>query len=315
MEPRRLLAAHLHDTNPQPFSFEAPTIIPVPAGDRPFDNSIQLVDLGNGDLDIVYLGNEGVTVFIGNGDGTFKAPTIYPVAGDSGAIYADMVITGVNGVPNLNGDGHPDIVVVDSPSSYPRPTGQEGSLTVLLGLGNGTFQTPQDYSNVGPNARAVTVGDFGITGKPDEEDLAVANFYNRSVTLIGGNGDGHFTKDYASNTPNSNKPTTLGVGNGPFSILAMDLNGDGFADLLVANDEDGTTSILMANGNGTFVPQFVMQGTDQLSTAVFNGTRMLVESDAGPEATVAGTSDDPAPSSGEEDGDIEVFENLTAENA
>jgi Ca2+-binding RTX toxin-like protein len=316
------LAAHI--TVPAPFSFEAPTIIPVPAADRPFPNSIQLVDLGNGKTDIVYLGNEGVTVFIGNGDGTFRTPTIYPVAPlATGRIYSDIVITDVNGVPDLNGDGKPDVVVVESPASYPRPTGQEGAVTVLLGLGNGTFQTPHFYYNVGGNSRSVTVGDFGITGKPNEEDLAVANYYSRSITLIGGNGDGTFSKAYQSNgagggggnSRGSNAPTTVAVGNGPFSILAFDLNGDGFADLLVANDRDDTTSILMANGNGTFVPQFVMDGTDRLSTALFDGQRMIVESSAGPIGEVAGVSILPEPASGDPIGFIAVFENLTATGA
>jgi len=47
----------------------------------------------------------------------------------------------------------------------------------------------------------------------------------------------------------------FGVGNLPISAVAADFNGDGLADVAVANGNDNTVSILLRKPNGTFAPQ------------------------------------------------------------
>jgi Ca2+-binding RTX toxin-like protein len=251
LESRTLLAA-------TSLSFESVINIPLPTGDRPFGDEIfqRRLQGPSSPQDIIFLGQQGVTVLLGNGDGSFGKATVFPVSINSGEIYAQMVLA------DVNHDGHLDAVVVESPASPPTPTGQEGTVFVLLGNGDGTFKAAQTYTNAGENANAITVGDFDITGKPNEEDIAVANLFNRSVTLIGGNGDGTFQKIYE----------TLNVGNAPESIITADVNGDGKADLLVGNASDGTISVLVSNGNGTFKPQYAFGYGDEVETVPYGVT-------------------------------------------
>jgi len=50
-------------------------------------------------------------------------------------------------------------------------------------------------------------------------------------------------------------PVGYTVGNDPHGIVAADFNGDGKMDLASANAVDGTVSILMGNGDATFMPK------------------------------------------------------------
>ena len=77
-------------------------------------------------------------------------------------------------------------------------------------------------------------GDFDL-------DLAVANAYSNSVSILKNNGDGTYqTKvDY-------------GTGNYTFSVFCADLDGDGDLDLAVANCNSDNVSVLKNNGDGTF---------------------------------------------------------------
>ena len=85
---------------------------------------------GNGHLDLLAIDpNNGVDVFLGNGDGTFLAPTAVAISspGSTGAITAG----------DVNHDGKPDLVVASNVSS--------DGIYVLIGNGDGTFQSPVFY--------------------------------------------------------------------------------------------------------------------------------------------------------------------------
>jgi hypothetical protein len=111
------------------------------------------------------------------------------------------------------------------------------TVSVLLGNGDGTFQSPVNYPVHG-NPQRLVVGDFNGDGKLD---LATANYYGGDVGILLGNGDGTF------------QPARYyGAGPSPVAIAAGDFNGDGNLDLVTAQLGSSTVSVLLGNGDGTF---------------------------------------------------------------
>src|SRR5215469_7214854 len=177
--------------------------------------------------------------------------------------------SGVTG--DFNGDGKLDLVIADSCQNSRCDT--VGVVSVLLGNGDGTFHGARKFQAgpAGTSALFVTSGDFNRDGKLDL--LVINNGINLfgDVSVLLGNGDGTFQP-----------PVTYGVGGStPVWAAVGDLNRDGKLDLAVANQcghdpacRQGTVSILLGNGDGTFRPQqsfFV--GIFPLAVAVadFNG--------------------------------------------
>jgi hypothetical protein len=97
---------------------------------------------------------------LGNGDGTFQNVVVY----DSGYTPSSVALA------DLNGDGKPDVVVANEHIAADTCGGintSPGGVSVLLGNGDGTFQTAVTYSAGGNIAFGVTVGDLNGDGKPD----------------------------------------------------------------------------------------------------------------------------------------------------
>jgi hypothetical protein len=180
-------------------------------------------------------------VLLGNGDGTFQ--TVVPYS--SGGIEAYSIA-----VADVNGDGKPDILVLNWCANSTCETGS--SVSVLLGNGDGTFQTAMTYNSGGFNARSIVVADVNGDGKPDLliANLVANNNTNYSaVNVLLGNGDGTFQIAVPYNSG----------GNTSTSVAVADVNGDGKPDLLVANlcvssndCTSGSVGVLLGNGDGTF---------------------------------------------------------------
>jgi len=108
---------------------------------------------------------------------------------DSGGYDAYSVV-----VADVNGDGKSDLVVANECNNvYGCPNGSVG---VLLGNGDGTFQTAVPYDSGGSTSRSVAVGDVNGDGKPDlvvaNQCVISSNCMNGLVGVLLGNGDGTF---------------------------------------------------------------------------------------------------------------------------
>jgi hypothetical protein len=116
----------------------------------------------------------GINVMLGNGDGTFQPALIY----GSGGCDANSVA-----VSDVNGDGKPDVLIANVASVCGG--GSPGAVGVLLGNGDGTFQTAVAYSAGGSGTGSVAIADLNGDGKPD---VVVTNFDSNSVGVLLNNG-------------------------------------------------------------------------------------------------------------------------------
>jgi len=164
-------------------------------------------------------------------------------------------------VADLNGDGKLDIVIANQCVDNTCATGTVG---VLLGNGDGTFQAVVTYASGGNKPAALTVADVNKDGKPDVLVVnACVSSTNCSDGLLGmllGNGDGSLQGVVTYSTGGS----AYGVGTG-------DANHDGKLDAIVGT-VNGVAS-LIGNGDGTFKSPIhsVAGGYGYLVVADFNG--------------------------------------------
>ena len=206
---------------------------------------------GDGKLDLAMTNStkQAVSVLLGKGDGTFLAPLIYS-AGPSPVQVA---------VADLNLDGKLDLAVANSNGGGLL----HGSVSVLLGNGDGTFQSAIKYP-AGKRPDSVAVGDFNNDGLLD---IVVGNLGDSTVSVLLGNGDGTFGS--ALRTPVGSDPEFVGVG---------DFNADGKLDIVVSIYSSGKVAVSLGNGDGTFqaaVKYAVMGGPAGIAIADFNRDGIL----------------------------------------
>ncbi len=214
-------------------------------------------------------GNAGtsVTIFLGSATGTFALGQTTTVEASAGTSEPVAIAAA-----DFNGDGHLDLVATDY---------TDGAVSVLLGTGSGTFQTPIVIGGVGSLPTAVVAADLTGDGKPDIAVTATVTNSSTSiptdaVTLIPGEGNGQFgTKSVTTLTALASN-----------DLVAGDLTGDGKAiDLAVGND-DGTVTLLTNDSAGNFTVSAdptVSAATTGLAIADMNldGQNDVVTADGG----------------------------------
>ncbi len=195
-------------------------------GDTP--RSVALSDLnGDGRVDIVVANriDHNVSVLLGAGDGTFASELTFLVGTTPyGARPVSVAVA------DLNGDSYPDIVTANDLSD---------DVSVLFGLGNGTFTTYQAYP-VGADPVSVALADFN---GDNHVDIVAASAMESNVSVLLSAGDGTFAAE-----------VTYDVGGSAHAMSVSDVDHDSQADLLVVHS-DKHVAVMLGLGDGTFAPK------------------------------------------------------------
>jgi len=212
--------------------FDAPVNYSI---DRePWDVAIADFD-GDGKPDIATANPTTVSVLLNRGDGTFGDKVDYPTGGSTWAFV----------VGDLNADGKPDLATANYTAS---------TVSVHINRGDGTFKPKVEYPT-GPGPRGIAIGDLNGDRKLD---LVTANGSSNpggdtdwvdSVSLLLNKGDGTLRpkRDYRSRSEEGLVFSSVRIG---------DMNGDRRPDIVTADGDDWTISVLLNEGRGRFGARF-----------------------------------------------------------
>jgi hypothetical protein len=220
-------------------SFAAPVVYNVPAA----QDNVAALDLdGDGNADVAVGGAKQIGVLYGNGDGTLGAYVQLTT------VQADIA---VREIADLNGDGRPEIIFMDT----------LGRLGIIFNQGGRHFADPV-FQTVGL-ASWLSVGDLNGDGHPDIAFSLWGNGGSGSVKILLNNGNGTFTQ--------KSEFSLIGIVEG---VCSGDVDGDGIPDLAVSFEtstvDRSGVSIYYGNGDGTFRggPTYYI-GTQNMNTPAF----------------------------------------------
>ena len=179
-----------------------------------------ILDIAAGNAESGGGGHSVLSIMLGRHDGTFDPHVDYQVGRDPDAIA----------VGDLNGDGYPDIAIVDIGVD-------DTPIYVFLNKGDGTFLPPVKYSGAFINSyfRSLAMGDFNGDGKLDLAAYDEEGFVAGDIQIFAGNGDGTLQAPVAYGT-------------------RQDHGGFLWGDMAVADlNHDGKLDIATPTGNGPYV--------------------------------------------------------------
>ncbi|HEY6941967.1 FG-GAP-like repeat-containing protein [Dokdonella sp.] len=267
-------------------SYTAQQAFATGAGPR----SVAVADVnGDGKPDLIVANDGGNTVSVLRNATAPGAPvpsfaaeeTFATGAGPQGIAVAD-----------INGDGKPDLIVanaIDNTASVLLNTTSPGAATP-------SFASEQVFST-GAGPRSVAVADVDGDGKPD---VIVANANGNTVSVLLN------TTAPGAATPSFAIQQAFATGAGPRSVAIANVNGDGKPDLIVANFNDNTISILLGTTvPGATTPSFAAQQTFAAGSGPISVTAADTNGDGKPDLIVANRTDNT----------VSVLLNTTAPNA
>ena len=188
---------------------------------------------GDGKLDLIVanFNDNTVSVLMGNTDGSFQPRVDYATGANPTALV----------VADFNNDAKNDIAVVNN-NCPTAPCVAVGSVSVLLGNGDGTFQAHID-TNVGNSPNAVATADFNKDGK---QDLVISNGQDNTISVLLGKANGSFSTRQVATT-----------GTTPHGVAIADFTDDGLLDVVVANSGESDMTLFRGRGDGTFTAPLV----------------------------------------------------------
>jgi hypothetical protein len=270
------LEALEHRTVPVAGVYFVPTSPPtLTTGTNP--DSVDVGDVnGDGRVDIIvanYTSND-VSVFLGNGNGTYQTPLTFSVSSNPTSVIVDdfnndckldiatssfssnnicvLLNTGLDGANTVSfgpqilsaaGNGIKALAQIDFDGDTNLDlfavNSKSNNISLLIGKGDGSFGPEQTFA-VGTNPVALAVGDINSDGRPD---VVVAN-----------QGSNNFSVLISSKLPGCvfDRQAIYDLGSSPSSIALDDFNNDGILDVVATNKGDNNVSLLLGNGDGTF---------------------------------------------------------------
>jgi hypothetical protein len=178
-------------------------------------NSVAVGDFnGDGQLDlaVVNSGSDTLSILLGRGDGTFSLISSPATGASPYAVVAS----------DFNGDGRVDLAVTSMCGTATSCKASSSvSVTVLQGVGDGTFIPSSVVLTDYHNPKGIAAGDFNADGKVD---LVISGVTESNGLILLGDGKGRFASAVAASHNVS----------GEFVVLG-DFNGDGRLDFAINN--------------------------------------------------------------------------------
>ena len=184
-------------------------------GSGSISRSVSIGDFDRDGIQDLAVSNSGtVSTFRGNGNGSFQAARYLEIPGGPTSVA----------VADFNSDGAQDLALSNSDPRSPIAS-------ILLGNGDGSFQTVRQFGSGNDRARSIIVGDFNGDAK---QDLAAANQFSGTVAVLLGNGDGTFLETEA-----------FSAGSTTSFLVIGDFNNDKAPDIAVPSTGTDSVSILL----------------------------------------------------------------------
>lgn len=231
---------------------------PFAVGAQP--RAVAIADFnGDGQLDfaVANSGDNSISTFFGNGDGTFtpfpKSPFKLPTS-------MQEPVAMVRGNFRNRSAGGSDLAIVNELTN---------NAAILEASGDKTFDGTFTIATGSPFATgtapiAIAAGDLNSDGVPD---LAIVNSTDSTISVFLNNGDATFAVAAGS-------PLTTTSGANPSGVVIADFTNDGIGDIAVTNQGVSTLGIYVGLGLGLYAPRIELStpsGPQGITTSDFNG--------------------------------------------